>query len=210
MELTEAIYTQRAIRRFRADPVPDELIRQVLEAASKAPSGSNTQPWVFLILKDPEVKRVVAEFRRRGGEELARLRTRELDPATAQLHHDAEHLRDHMAEVPVLILACIRHDEFNPPTVVTSPGTLTRGASIYPAVQNLMLAARALGLGTVPTVMHKLYEDEVKAFLGIPANVETAALIPMGYPAEGVSFGATSRHPVEDIAFLDGWGTPFF
>ncbi len=121
MELTEAIYTQRAIRRFRADPVPDELIRQVLEAASKAPSGSNTQPWVFLILKDPEVKRVVAEFRRRGGEELARLRTRELDPATAQLHHDAEHLRDHMAEVPVLILA-------SAPTSSTPPRLLPRRA----------------------------------------------------------------------------------
>ena len=92
MDLTEAVYTQRAIWRFRADPVPDDLIRQVLEAATKAPSGSNTQPWVFLVLKDPEVKRVVAEFRRRGGEDLARLRTTELHPATAQLHREAEHL----------------------------------------------------------------------------------------------------------------------
>ena len=109
----------------------------------------------------------------------------------------------------MLVLACIRHDERNPPSVVTSPGTLTRGGSISPAIQNLMLAARGLGLGTVPTVMHKLHESEVKAFLGIPENVETVALIPLGYPADGVSFGPTSRHPVEDVAFLDGWGRAF-
>ena len=104
-----------------------------------------------------------------------------------QVHSSASYLAEHMAEAPVLVLACIRHDG--------SPSSLGRGASIYPAVQNLMLAARALGLGTALTTLHKRYEREVKEVLGIPDNVETAALIPLGYPAEPEHFGGSRRKP---------------
>jgi len=83
---------------------------------------------------------------------------------------------------------------------------ITAGSSIYPAVQNLMLAARGLGLGTVLTTIHKGREAEVKALLGIPANVETAALIPMGFPGEGARFGPTRRVPVDEVAYRDRWG----
>ena len=93
-----------------------------------------------------------------------------------------------------------RHDDAG-----VRPGPVTKGASIYPAVQNLMLAARALGLGTVLTTLHTQYEDEIKTFLHIPASVETAALIPVGYPAEDVRFGGARRRPLSEVVFHDRW-----
>jgi nitroreductase len=106
-----------------------------------------------------------------------------------------------MATVPVLILACIDQGAAGP-----GPGPITRGASIYPAVQNLLLAAQALGLGTVLTTLHTQYEQEIKALLHIPATVETAALIPVGYPAEGAHFGQARRRPLSAVVFHDRWG----
>ena len=106
-----------------------------------------------------------------------------------------------MATVPVLILVCIDHGDAG-----LGPGPVTRGASIYPAVQNLMLAARALGLGTVLTTLHTRYESEIKALLHIPETVETAALIPVGYPAEGARFGRARRKPLSEVVFHDRWG----
>ena len=88
-----------------------------------------------------------------------------------------------------------------------SPSTLGRGSSIYPAVQNLLLAARGLGLGSVSTTLHKRFEQEIKDILGIPENVETAALLPVGYPAEGVSYGPTKRAPVDEITSWERWGS---
>jgi nitroreductase len=118
------------------------------------------------------------------------------DAAMARTFRSADHLARHMAEVPVLVIAAIRKDMF-----ALGP---TLGASIYPAVQNLMLAARALGLGTTLTTLHKLHEDDVKKLLGIPENVETMALIPIGVPKG--KFGRPSRLPVEKVVYWDGWG----
>ena len=198
-DLFVAIHTQRAIRYFKPDPVPDELVREVLQAAIRAPSGGNRQPWAFLILRDPEVRLKVAEFYKRAWDDtgMARLAS-DADPSIAQVYGSATDLSESIAEVPVLILACVRH---------SGPSTsLTLGSSIYPAVQNLMLAARGLGLGTVITTVHKRYEDEIKQLLGIPENVETAALIPLGYPSETARFGGSSRAPVEQVTYRDRWG----
>ena len=115
-----------------------------------------------------------------------------------QVHTSASYLAEHMAEAPVLVLACVSHDG--------SPSSMGRGASIYPAVQNLMLAARALGLGTALTTLHKRYEREVKEILSIPENVETAALIPMGYPAEPEHFGGSRRVPASEVTYQEQWG----
>jgi nitroreductase len=114
--------------------------------------------------------------------------------------HGAE-LAQQMETVPVLILACIDHGEAG-----TGPGPVTRGASIYPAVQNLLLAARALGLGTVLTTLHTQYDSEIKALLRIPDTVETAALIPVGYPAEGWRLGRARRRPLSEVVFHERWG----
>ena len=119
-------------------------------------------------------------YRRAGRNALPRLEW--LREANPRILRSATHLIEHLDDAPVLLLACIEHDG----------GTnLTTGSSIYPAVQNILLAARGLGLGSVLTTFHKQYEDEVKGLLGIPDNVETAALLPIGYPAEGVGYGPT-------------------
>ena len=201
MELLDAMYTQRAVRYFRPDPVPDDLIRQVLDAAIRAPSGSNSQPWAWVVLKDAELRRQVSNYYQRAFDAgYGAMTDPDPNPARQRVRHSAAHLSEHMGEIPVLILACIRHDG--------SPGRMLRGSSIYPAVQNLMLAARSFGLGTVLTTIHLTYDKEVKDLLGIPADVDVAALIPLGYPAAENAFGPTSRRPVEELAFLDAWGAP--
>ena len=197
IDLFEAVHTQRAIRRYKADPVPPELVSRVLEAAVRAPSGGNQQPWAFVIITAPEAKRRIAALYRRSWDEVYGPPARSAT-LSRQVHTSASYLADHMADAPVLVLACIRHDG--------SPSSMGRGASIYPAVQNLMLAARALGLGTALTTLHKRYEREVKEALGIPDNVETAALIPLGYPQEPEHFGGSRRVPAADVTYQEQWG----
>jgi nitroreductase len=118
------------------------------------------------------------------------------DANMAKTFRSADYLANHMADVPVLVIATIRKDMF-----AIGP---TLGASIYPAVQNLMLAARALGLGTALTTLHKMHEDDVKELLGIPDDVETMALIPIGRPMG--QFGPVRRMPAEKVVYWDGWG----
>jgi len=199
MDLFEAIHTQRAIRSFKSDPVPDAVIRRVLDAAIRAPSGGNRQPWIFMVLKDQQVKRSVGQLYKQGWDASYNVRlTVDPDPSLSRVYRSSQHLAMTIGEAPVLVLPCIRHDG--------SVSTMTRGASIYPAVQNMMLAARALGLGTVITTLHKFFEEEVKELLGIPDHVETAALIPLGYPADDVQFGGSRRRPVEEVTYTDLWG----
>jgi nitroreductase len=199
MDVFEAIYTLRAIRRFRPDPVPDELIWRVLEAATMAPSGGNRQPWRFIVVRDPQVKARLGEFYLEGWNRIyGPLREDALsNPAMARIYRSAEHLAHHLAEVPVLIVACL---QTSPWPASTSPP----GSYIYPAVQNLMLAARALGLGTVLTTLYRVREEETRALLGIPEGWETMALIPLGWPR--TPFGPLRRLPVEQVTYWDRWG----
>ena len=195
--LFDAIYTQRAIRQFKPEPVPDGLIRKLIESATKAPSGSNRQPWRFVIIRDAEVKLRIGEYYRQAWEAAYENQSSPPRPIQPRIRASAANLADRMHEVPVLILACIEHDG--------SPSSMGRGASIYPAVQNLLLAARGLGLGSVITTLHKRYEREVKELLGIPENVETAALLPVGYPADSSRYGSTLRDPGEEVTFWERW-----
>jgi nitroreductase len=135
MSLFDAIYSQRAIRHFSAQPVSDEAIATILNAAIHAPSGGNRQPWRFVVIRDADIKRRLGQWY------LAAWQTAiaDMEAITQPYRHGAE-LAQHMATVPVLILACIDHG-----TAGIGPGPITRGASIYPAIQNLLLAARALG-----------------------------------------------------------------
>ena len=118
------------------------------------------------------------------------------DPAAARTYSSAEHLAHHLADVPVFIIATVNNAGVAP---VSPPG-----ASIYPAVQNLMLAARALGLGTALTTLHRAHEAEVKQLLGIPDGIETMALIPLGWPRG--KFGSGDRLPVQKVTYWDKWG----
>jgi nitroreductase len=195
--LFEAMYSQRAIREFKPDPVPDELVRRLIEAATKAPSGSNRQDWRFLVIRDYETKRKIGEYYNQARSS----RYGAGAPASnvpARRRAASDYMAEHLHDVPVLILACIQHNG--------GPTNMSRGGSIYPAVQNILLAARGLGLGSVITSLHKRYENEIKELLGIPEDVETAALLPIGFPAEGARYGPTRRAPVEEVTFYDRWG----
>ena len=196
--LFEAMSSQRAIRYFKTDPVPDELIERILEAGTRAPSGGNRQGWAFVVVRDQETRRKIADYYRAeydlsgAGERVG---------GTSQqrrIYRSADALARHLHEVPVFIIACIQGDE--------TGDAMNRGASIYPAVQNMLLAARGLGLGSVLTTRHRRFDAEVKELLGIPESFETAALLPIGYPAEGARYGPTKRVPLKEVAFYDRWG----
>ena len=197
MELFEAMRTQRALRRLKPDPVPEELIWQILEAATGAPSGGNLQPWNFVVIRDPGIKRKLHEFYLDGMAHVTRPSGSALaDTNDARMGRSARYLAEHLAEAPVLILATVR--------LADVASTTPPGACIYPAVQNLMLAARSLGLGSVLTTLHRHREKDVVALLGIPTGIETMALIPLGWPLD--RHGPTRRKPAAEIAFWDRWG----
>jgi nitroreductase len=217
MDLFEAMYTARAIRRFKPDPVPDEVITKVLDAAIRAPSGSNEQSWEFIVVKDAEQRKKIGAVYRKGGNILMALyANRTKPPHMSQETYDklmasAMYLLDHMADAPVLLLACLKQTptagpppQF-PPDAAAGLKNMARmgGSSIYPAVQNIILACRAFGLGTVLTTIHMFYEDEVKAILGLPPEVQTYALMPIGYPRG--KFGPIKRRPISEVAYLDGY-----
>lgn len=197
--LFEAIYTQRAIRYLKSDPIPEDLILKLIESATKAPSGTNSQPWKFIVIRDPILKRSIKDYYINAWESSYGRQASSTQKITSRIRKSATHLAEHMDDVPVLILVCIEHDG--------SSSTMLRGASIYPAVQNLLLAARGLGLGSALTTLHKKYEHEIKELLGIPNNVETAALIPIGYPDNQTRYGATKRFPVKNVTYYDRWDT---
>lgn len=215
----EAIHTARALRRFKPDPVPPEMITRILEAAVCAPSGGNTQEWWFVVITDSEQRRLVA-----AAYEKASLSVRPFYENRPRPEHMTEaeerhlkssgfYLHEHMHEAPVLLLICARRH--GPRPDLTNLGTdplmrmavATAAASVYPAVQNIILACRALGLGTVLTTNHLLCEAEVKAAVGIPGDVDTFALMPIGYPHD--KFGVVRRKPVTQVAVHDRWGNPW-
>jgi nitroreductase len=218
--LFEAIYSARALRRFKPDPVPDEVMTRVLDAAIRAPSGSNQQNWLFVVVKDAELRRKLSAIYHKGSQLMMKFYANRPRPAHMsedaqnRLLKSASYLFENMHEAPVLLLACLKQEGAGapqnvPPDLVEKMRGLQRasGASIYPAVQNIILACRAFGLGTVLTTLHLFHEDEVKAVAGLPPEVQTYALLPIGYPRD--KFGPVKRKPVSEIAFLDRYGNPW-
>ncbi len=212
MGLFEAMFTQRALRRLKPDPVPDELLWRVLEAGTKAPSGGNSQVWRFMVIREPTRKRFVQERYKRAWDQyasanLAAATAQNQPPSPQQLRmlRSAVHLAEHMHEAPVLVLVCMVPRALPPVGVGGRRSPAGLYASIFPAVQNILLAARGLGLGATLTTLHLLYEDEIKAELGIPGDTETVALIPIGFP-EG-KYGPTTRAPVEEVTYWEQWGS---
>ena len=190
MDVFEAIRTTRAMRRL--DPrrdVSEADLKTILEAATKGPSGGNRQPLRWLVVRDPEARRRVAEvYRTEAYRFLEQFPERTPDVASYY------HLADHLGEAPLLVIPCAAGDPARLP------------ASVYPSVQNLLLAARALGLGTALTTIHRGDEAAVKAILGIPEDVHTFAIIPVGYPLG--RWGEAPRRPLAEVAYRDRWGEP--
>jgi nitroreductase len=220
--LYEAIYTARAIRHLRPDPVADELIEKVIDAGIRAPSAVNYQNWLFVVVKDRALREQIGVLYREAGERISREYTARLadrpghmsDDKFRRLMSGAAYLREHLAQAPVLLFACLsaRNADRAMAGASRSIPTMTQrtaSASIYPAVQNMILACRAFGLGTTLTTLHTFMEDEIKALLGLPADVTTYALLPIGYPQEGYKHGPVKRMPVEKVAFLNTMATPW-
>ena len=198
MDIFETIYTTRSMRRLKPDAVPDELVWKVLDAAIRAPNGGNRQPWNFIVVRDAAVKEKIAGWDLEAWN-ATYVRAKDVmlaDEQMAKTFRSADWLANHLAEVPVWII----------PTIASSgvAEVSTAGASIYPAVQNLMLAARALGLGTCLTTLHRAHEADVRKLLGVPEGHETMCLIPLGWPRG--KFGSGPRLPVEKVTYWDGWG----
>jgi nitroreductase len=218
--LFEAIYSARSLRRLKPDPVPEELITKILDAAIRAPSAGNTQNWAFVVVRDPEQRRKLGVIYRKASDiaeavYAARGRPPHLsEPQFARMMRAGAYLWEHMGEAPVLLIPCQRRraepprDSLPPEIAARYDDELAyadriRGASIYPAVQNIILACRGLGLGTVITTNHIRCEDEVKAVLGIPDDVATFALMPIGWPLD--KFGPLTRRPLAEFVHADRW-----
>jgi len=203
-DLFEIIRTTRSMRRLKPDQVPNEFIRKILEAGACAPSGGNMQRWRFLVVRDAGIKRTVGAYYKRAWDEQAAPRYRSGEPAPGtsreqflRLLDAAEYLAAHIHEAPVWIIPCL---EGGAPT-------RTSGSSIYPAVQNMLLAARALGLGATLTTLHLQFETEVEAALGLPPGAHSYALLPIGYPMG--RFGPVRRVPLADVVFDSRWGQTY-
>ena len=205
--MLEGLVTTRAIRRYADEAVPAHVLRDIMFAATRAPSGSNRQPFRFLVLTDgekaAEAKRLVAQGARavwghkRGNDGYDSGSGADLSSPKARMARTMQDYVDNLERVPVLVLGClVRYRDPNP----------NEGASVYPAVQNVLLAARALGYGGVLTGFHAFVDKELKALLGIPPEVFIAASITLGRP-QG-SHGPVRRVPMGELVYGDSWGEP--
>ena len=207
MDLFEALYTTRAMRRLRPDPIPSDVQARILDAAVRAPSATNTQEWRFLLVDDPAVKAVLAPLYQDSIAQLFGVMYKDrIDAATADPEHpdsvamfrmqrSVQYLADHFEEVPLYLFGFVRGD--------------TSGGSIYPAIWSAMLAARALGVGSALTsIMGMLHRDELLTSLGVPSEEGwvCSCTVPFGYPAG--RWGVAQRRPVHEVAFRNQWGTP--
>jgi nitroreductase len=200
--LLEGIATTRAIRRFRPDPIPPEDLAKILFAATRAPSGSNLQPFRFLVLRDGPVAREARQmlgecFRSQWSVQKSNYGYGKAAAGSraARMGETMQHFVDHFEETPVIILVC---------------GDSARGATendggqVFPAMQNLLLAARALGYGGTVSMWHHNIEEQLRQVLSIPATAYMFATIPLGRPVGG--HGAVRRLPIRDVVYDDSWG----
>lgn len=217
LDVIDAIFSTRAMRRVRPDPIPEWILWDILDAAIRGPSSGNVQRWGWIILSDASVKSEIAGWYRDAWNALetgrrarllaavervipARLRSRsnesDVDPAAVANRASGDHLANNLERAPVWI-------------IVTQSGirgepSLVDGADVYGAVQNLMLAARKYGIGTTLTMLHRQREDDVARLLGLPDDTSTVALIPLGFAAAG--FSRPRRRPVEEVTHWQRWG----
>lgn len=200
--LYEGLITTRAIRRYRPDDIPDDDLNAMLFAATRAPSGHNRQPFRFVVVRrTPETSELRAVLTRAYQEAWSSSRD-EPDAADtsrrARMARTMSHFVDHIGEAPVIVFACLDQDVRN--------ADLSAGASVFPACQNLLLAARALGYGGVMTNWHHRAAAELATLLGMPDHATIAATIPLGRPVGG--HGPVRRLPLPQLVFQDRWGEP--
>jgi nitroreductase len=214
MDLFAAIRTLRAVREFTDEPVSNAALDAILDLAVCAPSGGNRQPWEFIVIRDTATKQTIRDYYMQG---FRTYKQRVLEQAAAG--HPAaqaqvtrwqksppDHYAEHLHTIPVFLLVCLdrqrlglSHEALSQP--ITTP---TAYASIYPAVQNILLAAHGLGLGAVLTTLHLSHEREIKALLEIPEHIQTVALVTIGHPAR--PYGPPRRIPAAERTHYESWG----
>lgn len=215
VDLYEAMSTLRAVRRLRPDPLPEPVLQRILQAAAFAPSGGNVQPWRVLVVTDAEKRRGLGDLYRPEWARYGEGARRALDALSGEARAKqermlaaADHLGEHFGDAPAILVFC-----FNPGHMAITDADLGRpsvvgGGSVYPAVQNAMLACRAEGVGCTLTTLLCLREAEIRELLAIPDGWYTCAFVPIGYPVLK-GHGPISRRPVSKLAFLDSWANPY-
>ena len=201
----EAMYSCRAMRRLKSDPVPEELLVKLIDAANQAPSGSNAQGARWIVVRDAEQRAKLAALNKTAvtayigpdsgrPTELPHQSAAKRQRMLAAVMWQAENMQD----IPALVIACYK---FGQP--VARGQAVGAGGSIWPSVQNLLLAARAVGLGAAPTTLGLANRDAAREVLGLPDDMEAFCLIPVGYPTG--NFGPVTRLPVEQTMRWDRW-----
>jgi nitroreductase len=205
LPIIDALHSTPSRRYLSAQPVPEDVIWAILDAAIRGPSGGNRQRWGWVVVTDPEIKQRVAAWYREGFEKAYRVRRAELLSAAPSdeglapaSYRAAEYLADHIQEAPVWVIPVLRG--------AADSGDPRLGSSIYGAVQQLILAARAYGIGATLTTLYAAHETELKELLGLPADALSMALVPLGYPARG-RWSEPRRVPVEQVVHWERWGS---
>jgi nitroreductase len=205
LPVIDALHSTPSRRYLSTRPIPEDVIWAILDAAIRGPSGGNRQRWAWIVVTDPEVKQRVAAWYREGFEKSYGVRRAELLSAAPSdeglgpaSFRAAEHLAAHIQEAPVWVIPVLRG--------AADSGDPRLGASIYGAVQQLILAARAYGIGATLTSFYVAHETELKELLGLPADALSMALVPLGYPARG-RWSEPRRLPVEQVVHWDRWGS---
>ena len=210
--LYDGIMTTRAMRRLRSDPVDLDTVEALLRAAQQGPSGGNIQPWQFVVLTDPEDRSLMGKIYKESYERYEKTLLAMVPPMKDPMEQASwdrtisasRHLSDHLGEVPVHVLVVIPDMSM---TMADDDGEMDIGtpyASVYPAVQNLMLAARSHGLGSALTTVYRIQHDRVCESFGIPDGHSVVAMVPIGYPRG--RFGVARRRPVEKATHWGRWG----
>lgn len=205
MSLVEAIETQRSVRRVRPDPVDDALVLRLIELALEAPTGSNGQNWEFVVVKDEATKAALgAQYRRvlflYGGIG-QRLRG---DEQTSRILRSVKWQAEHFAQVPALVVCCLRGGPRLPFVPLPPVAVSSHYGSIYPSVQNLLLAARAVGLGASLVTMPLWSVTVARRLLGLPLQVEPCCVVTLGWPVG--RYGRKRRKPVGEVVHMDRYG----
>ena len=215
MNLYDAMSTLRAVRRLRPDPIPDDVLERLLQAACWAPTGGNTQPWRVVVVTDDVGKAGLQAIYKPEWERYSAGFMKMLDGLPAEqvakwqrVVDAGDHLADHMHEAPALLVFCADPSMMAITDAKLDRVSLVGGGSVYPAVQNLQLACVAEGVGCAITTLHCLREQEVKDLLEIPDGWATAALVPIGYPV-GRGHGPITRQPPARLAHRDRFGQPW-
>ena len=206
MPLVDAMMTQRAVRRVLPDPVDDAIVLKCIELALRAPTGSNGQNWEFVVVKDRRVKEKLGRRYHQGWSLYGGIARRVAagDESMQKTLRAVQWQVDHFSEIPVLVVCCLRGGTRVPYLPTPFVGESSYFGSIYPSAQNLLLAARAMGLGASLITMPLWSVTSARRILGLPLSVSPCCIVPLGWPRG--RYGPTTRKPVEDVTHLDSYG----